>query len=402
MLSLARLPWMNLRGYPVRTGTLLVFSMLVTMTIFGGTMIVQGIERGLKTVESRLGADIMVTPEDAGADFNAQDFLVHTEPSYFYMEASTRERVAAVEGVEAASPQLFLASARASCCSGRYQVIAFDPSSDFTVQPWIADTVGSSQLGHMEAIVGANVTVYDTSNFQLFGNRLRVVGQFAPTGSTLDNAVYMNFDTAKTLIDSSLNRGLNKYTDLDSGNIISSVMVKVKPGHDIERVAADIEERVGGVSVTTSKNMVSGIAKTLNATSRTVAVLIAVVWIVGLWMITLIFVMMIIERRREFASLIMVGARRSLVSGIIVREAVTVNAIGSVAGIIVSGVLIASFAGLVRQTIGVGFLIPSIATMALLALASLVSMGVVALTSSAVSVRCVKAMDASLLLQEGE
>jgi len=67
-----------------------------------------------------------------------------------------------------------------------------------------------------------------------------------------------------------------------------------------------------------------------------------------------------------------------------------------------AGLVSRGFAGLVRQTIGVGFLIPSITTMALLALASLVSMGVVALTSSAVSVRCVKAMDASLLLQEGE
>ena len=33
MLSLSRLPWMNLRGYPVRTGTLVFFSMLMTMTI---------------------------------------------------------------------------------------------------------------------------------------------------------------------------------------------------------------------------------------------------------------------------------------------------------------------------------------------------------------------------------
>ena len=41
MLSLSRLPWMNLRGYPVRTGTLVFFSMLMTMTIFGGTLVVQ-------------------------------------------------------------------------------------------------------------------------------------------------------------------------------------------------------------------------------------------------------------------------------------------------------------------------------------------------------------------------
>lgn len=402
MLSLRRLPWMNLRGYPVRTGTLVLFSALMTMTIFGGTMLVQGIERGLATVQSRLGADIMVTPADAGNDFDAQSFLVHAEASYFYMPTSTSEAVAAVDGVQSSSPQLFLASARASCCSGRYQVIAFDPGSDFTVQPWIADSVGQAQLGHMDVIVGANVSVYDTDNFALFGQRLHVVGKFDPTGSTLDNAVYTNFDTAKILIDSSLRKGLNKYTSLDTDDIISSVMVKVAPGRDIDAVAADIERSVPGVSVTTSTRMVSGIAQSLEATSRTVVTLIALVWGVGLLMITLIFVMMIIERKREFASLIVAGAHRGLVSRIILAESLTVNAIGGVAGIVISGVLIASFSGLVRQTIGTGFLVPPISTMALLAVASLAAITVVALVASWISVRSIRVMDAGSLLKEGE
>ncbi len=402
MLSLRRLPWMNLRGYPVRTGTLVLFSALMTMTIFGGTMLVRGIEQGLATVQSRLGADIMVTPADADNDFDAQSFLVHAEASYFYMPASTSEAVAAVDGVQSSSPQLFLASARASCCSGRYQVIAFDPGSDFTVQPWIADSVGQAQLGHMDVIVGANVSVYDTDNFALFGQRLHVVGKFDPTGSTLDNAVYANFDTAKVLIDSSLRKGLNKYTSLDTDDIISSVMVKVAPGRDVNAVAADIERSVPGVSVTTSTRMVSGIAQSLDATSRTVVTLIALVWGVGLLMITLIFVMMIIERKREFASLIVAGAHRGLVSRIILAESLTVNAIGGVVGIVISGVLIASFSGLVRQTIGTGFLVPPITTMAFLALASLAAIAVVAVVASWISVRSIRAMDAGSLLKEGE
>ncbi len=269
MLSLSRLPWMNLRGYPVRTGTLVLFSMLMTMTIFGGTLVVQGIEHGLRTTQSRLGADIMVTPDEADTDFDAQTFLVNAEPSYFYMDASTREAVAAVDGVEAASSQLFLASARASCCSGRYQVIAYDPATDFTIQPWMNDAVGQTQLGENEVIVGANVLANDPDNFQLFDNTLRVVGQFDPTGSTLDNAVYMNFETAKKVIDSSLRKGLNKYSTLETDRIISSVMVKVAPGYDAEAVAAQIREQVPGVSVATSTKLVSGIAASLDATSRT-------------------------------------------------------------------------------------------------------------------------------------
>ena len=402
MLSLARLPWMNLRGYPVRSGILAFFSMLMAMVMFGGTMIVCGIDRGLGTVESRLGADIMVTPADASSDFDAQAFLVGAEPSYFYMDEGVAGEVAGVDGVGAASPQLFLATARASCCSGRYQVIAFDPATDFTIQPWISDTSGASSLGDMEVVVGANVGVSDPENFSLFGHRLRVVAQFDQTGSTLDNAVYANFDTARILIDSSLEKGLNKYTSLDTDHIISSVMVRVEPGRDVNAVASDIAARVPGVSVATSTTLVSGISRSLDNTSRTVTTLIALVWGVGLVMMTLMFVMMVVERKREFGTLLVVGAHRHLVSRVIALEAVILNAAGGALGILISGVLIVSFSGLVRQTIGIGFLVPSLAVIAALVALVLASMGLVALVSSWIALRCLNMTDASALLKEGE
>ncbi|WP_073983592.1 ABC transporter permease [Actinomyces bouchesdurhonensis] len=402
MLSLARLPWMNLRGYPVRSGILAFFSMLMAMVMFGGTMIVCGIDRGLGTVESRLGADIMVTPADASSDFDAQAFLVGAEPSYFYMDEGVAGEVAGVDGVGAASPQLFLATARASCCSGRYQVIAFDPATDFTIQPWISDTSGASSLGDMEVVVGANVGVSDPENFSLFGHRLRVVAQFDQTGSTLDNAVYANFDTARILIDSSLEKGLNKYTSLDTDHIISSVMVRVEPGRDVNAVASEIAARVPGVSVATSTTLVSGISRSLDNTSRTVTTLIALVWGVGLVMMTLMFVMMVVERKREFGTLLVVGAHRRLVSRVIALEAVILNAAGGALGILISGVLIVSFSGLVQQTIGIGFLVPSLGVIAALVALVLASMGLVALVSSWIALRCLNMADASALLKEGE
>ena len=402
MLSLARLPWMNLRGYPVRSGILAFFSMLMAMVMFGGTMIVCGIDRGLGTVESRLGADIMVTPADASSDFDAQAFLVGAEPSYFYMDEGVAGEVAGVDGVGAASPQLFLATARASCCSGRYQVIAFDPATDFTIQPWISDTSGASSLGDMEVVVGANVGVSDPENFSLFGHKLRVVAQFDQTGSTLDNAVYANFDTARILIDSSLEKGLNKYTSLDTDHIISSVMVRVEPGRDVNAVASDIAARVPGVSVATSTTLVSGISRSLDNTSRTVTTLIALVWGVGLVMMTLMFVMMVVERKREFGTLLVVGAHKRLVSRVIALEAVILNAAGGALGILISGVLIVSFSGLVQQTIGIGFLVPSLAVIAALVALVLASMGLVALVSSWIALRCLNMADASAILKEGE
>ena len=304
MLSLRGIAWMNLRGHPARTAALIVFTALMTLVVFGGALVVQGVRQSLETVRARLGADILVVPDDAGSEFDAQTALIQAEPGYFYMGADVLGRVAATPGVERASAQLFLASTRESCCSARLQIIAFDPATDFTVQPWIEDALGEGAIGEGDIVIGSNVTAGEGGTIRLFGNDLRVVGQFAPTGSTLDDAVYMNFDTFGAVVKSSVDKGLNKYGRAASGDVISSVSVEVGPGHDVDAVAADIESRVDGVTAVTSKTMVSGIADGLAAISRTVAVLIAIVWATGLTMTVLVFTLTIRERRGEFAALI--------------------------------------------------------------------------------------------------
>ena len=238
MLSLRGIAWMNLRGHPARTAALIVFTALMTLVVFGGALVVQGVRQSLETVRARLGADILVVPDDAGSEFDAQTALIQAEPGYFYMGADVLGRVAATPGVERASAQLFLASTRESCCSARLQIIAFDPATDFTVQPWIEDALGEGAIGEGDIVIGSNVTAGEGGTIRLFGNDLRVVGQFAPTGSTLDDAVYMNFDTFGAVVKSSVDKGLNKYGPAASGDVISSVSVEVGPGHDVDAVRA--------------------------------------------------------------------------------------------------------------------------------------------------------------------
>ena len=399
MLSLRGIAWMNLRGHPARTAALIVFTALMTLVVFGGALVVQGVRQSLETVRARLGADILVVPDDAGSEFDAQTALIQAEPGYFYMGADVLGRVAATPGVERASAQLFLASTRESCCSARLQIIAFDPATDFTVQPWIEDALGEGAIGEGDIVIGSNVTAGGSGTIRLFGNDLRVVGQFAPTGSTLDSAVYMNFDT---FVKSSVDKGLNKYGPAASGDVISSVSVEVRPGHDVDAVAADIESRVDGVTAVTSKTMVSGIADGLAAISRTVAVLIAIVWATGLTMTVLVFTLTIRERRGEFAALTAMGASRGVIARIVVGEAMTADLIGGAAGVAVSGVLLGSFRVLVGQVLGVGFVLPPAGTVAALAAASLACAGAAAALSSWIAVRSINRMDPSLVLREGE
>lgn len=402
MLSLKNLPFRNLKGYAGRTAALVLFAMLMAVAVFGGTMVIGGVRSGLQTVQNRLGADIMVIPEDAESEFDAQTVLLQMEPGYFYMDRSKVDEIARVEGIDKISPQLFMASAKAGCCSARLQMIAFDPATDFTVQPWIADSYKEGDMGLMDVFVGSNVTPNDDLIIRFYDNDCKVIGQFAPTGSTLDNCVYMTTDTVKVLIESSFVKGLNKYTDYDPDEVVSAVMIKVAPGADIETVAEEIRQRVSGVSVSTATNMVAGISESLSSISKTVSIFIIIFWLLGMLMTVLLFAMMINERRREFASLAAMGASRKILSGIVTKEAMAVNLIGGTIGIAVSAVILIMFRELIGQSLGVGFVLPSAGTVILLAAAALASVVIAGAVSSWIAVRKVTGMDVSLVLKEGE
>ena len=119
-------------------------------------------------------------------------------------------------------------------------------------------------------------------------------------------------------------------------------------------------------------------------------------------MTVLLFALMINERRREFASLSAMGASRKILSGIVTKEAMAVNVIGGIIGIVLSAVILFMFRGLIGQSLGVGFVLPSAGTVILLALAALVTVIFAGAVSSWIAIRKVAGMDASLVLKEGE
>lgn len=403
MLTLKNLPVKNLNSYPGRTIAMLIFAGLMSAAVFGGMLIIRGLRQGLESVQSRLGADILVTPEDADNDFDAQTFLIQAEPGYFYMDASKLDQIRAVEGVETASPQMFLASATSSCCSAKLQIIAFDPDTDFTIQPWIRETFhGAQKLGKMDVIVGANVTVYDDHILRLYNNDCRVIGQFAPTGYSLDNAVYTDFETIKVLITSSFDTKLNKYQPFNTEDVISSVLVRVKNGYDAGDVANKIKNSVSGLNTTATKSMVSKIADSLSSISTSVHVFTIVILFVGALMTILIFLMMINERTREFASLRAMGASRNILSYIVIGEAVFINLLGGLIGIIASAVVIIGFSGVIREKLGIGFTPPSPRHIIIPAFFGIVVALLAAVAACLAAVKRVNRLDVSLVLKEGE
>lgn len=85
-ISLARLPLENLRRRPFRTASLITVVAILSVAFFGGSMLAMNLNKGLTSMEERLGADLMVVPQATESKAEALltdlqvDDLAHSYP----------------------------------------------------------------------------------------------------------------------------------------------------------------------------------------------------------------------------------------------------------------------------------------------------------------------------------
>lgn len=391
----------NLAGRPGRTAAMALLAVLLSFSIFGGSLMILSLQRGLSGLEARLGADIMVVPYEATTKFNVNSMLTQGNPGYFYMNRDKLDKVLSRNGVERVSTQLYLASVSAAgCCSVSVQIVGFDPATDFTIQPWIQETY-HGQIGYGDIVVGSDITIPLEGTLTFFGVECRVVAQLAKTGSSLDSAVYADMDTIRTLIEASQQRGLNQYNDIDPDSVISSILVQVADGYDVEDVKNDLNLHVRQTVAVRASNMISTVASNLNGIARLIGGFIAAIWALCLVIMMIVFTMLVNERRKEFAVLRVVGASRRKLAGLVMGESLLVNLLGGVVGILLAALILFPFSGAIQHSLGLPFVVPAGGRILALALISLLACAVAGALVSAVSAVRISRIDTSLILREG-
>lgn len=72
------------------------------------------------------------------------------------------EKVKNTEGIEEVTPQLYVATLSASCCSYPVQIIGIDYETDFLIKPWLQKTL-NRDLKDDEAIIGNHIVGDDNA-----------------------------------------------------------------------------------------------------------------------------------------------------------------------------------------------------------------------------------------------
>lgn len=358
----------NVRRRPGRSACLIAAVLLLSFFLCAGSALFMGLSSGAESMANRLGADVMVVPE--GYDPHVDSVLLSGEPSSFYLPGDVLELLGGVEGIARMSPQVFLATLRASCCSYPLQLIGVDFDTDFIIKPWLDGELRRA-LTDGEAVVGCRVVGETGETLKFFGKELRIAGRLHQTGMGFDAAVFVTRPTIVALAREAERIFKHPLTSDDS--LISAVMIKLESGHDSVATAQEINRRFNGRGIYAlfSKKFVNSIGANLAAVSWVLKGVGALVWLLAACVIALLFAVTLAERRREMGVLRALGASRGKLVCLVLGEALLESLWGASLGVLLAIAALATLASGLASALRMPFLLPSPLVLSLLATGSL-------------------------------
>jgi len=346
----------NLKRKLTRTWLLFSIVTVVSCTLFTATLFLKSINNALKIGTYRLGADVLVVPENA--ENKAKSALLSGEPTHFLMNRKILDRVRSIDGVKAATPQLFVKPTSFTCCFNvDVFLVAFDPETDFTVKPWLEKNL-NRKLAINEIITGRSVPVIAGDKIPFFGTTFTVAGTMEATGMDFfDRAVFMSLDAAYQMAEASKTKALQP---IEVGrDQISTVLVQVNDDISPDRVAIRLEHDITGVKALVSDTIISTVRKQLSGLIKAILFISVILWFIVLLIMAFAFYMIVNERRREIGLLRAMGANKGHISLIIMNEATLLAAVGGMTGTAIGYAILIAFKDLMLHFLRLPYLFPS-------------------------------------------
>jgi len=353
----------NLKRKITRTWLLFAIVAVVSGTLFTATLFLKSINNALKLGTYRLGADILVVP--ASAETRAKAALLSGEPTDFLMDRSVLDQVRKIEGVKAATPQLFLKPSSFTCCFNvDIFLVAFEPETDFTVKSWLEKHL-NRPLTPNEIITGREIPVVTGDEISFFGSIFSVVGTMEPTGMDFfDRTGFMSLEGAYRMAEASKLKALQPL-DIRRDQV-SIVLAQVTEDFTPDRVAIRIEHDLPDVKALTSDTVISTVRKQLSGLIHAIIIISVILWFIVLLIMAFAFYMIVSERRREIGLLRAMGANQGHIAAIIMTEASLLSTAGGTVGVLLGCGLLMSVKDLFLHYLKLPYLFPSSADLIIL------------------------------------
>jgi putative ABC transport system permease protein len=332
------LAFQNLMRRPVRTAMLLLAVALGTGAIFASYTVARGIEASMQQSFSRMGADLVVVPQDAM--LNITSALLTVQPTEASMPASILDQIAKVDGVAQIAPQTIY---RVPTMSGmpecKANLIAYDPARDFTVTPWLSDHL-DRPLATGDVYCGGRRSESLGDEIEPCNSPATVYGKLARSGvGPLDESLFATYDTVEKIAQPK--NGMKPVVNFDRSKV-SAVLVRLAFGATPEQVRFEIA-KMPGVKVITAARIVTSARQTTTALLGGMLGFTVMMLMGSLVLVSLLFGAIITERKRELGLLRAIGTRRADIVRMLISEASFATGLGGVFGILIGGALLLLF-----------------------------------------------------------
>ena len=360
-MSVLRLVLRSIGGRQFRSAIIVICIVVISGFLLTITLLAKGQQHSLNVGLERLGTDVIVVPGEKwhGAE---TAFLTGKPVSDTWMPKENLEKVVGLEGVERVSPQIYLESLTGAACCSSWElfIIAVDPETDFTIQPWLAEKL-DRPLGLRDAIGGQFIIVGEESSLIVYGTELNLIGRLDRTGTGLDSTLFVTFETARFMANESIAKAVEPLIMPDG--MISVIQVKVQPGYPIEDVVHSITQELSDVYALTSLELTRTVQSQTSGLFRALMGTMLIIWVLASLLIALIFVMLVTERRREIGMLRAVGASRNFIFRMFLTEGVILALGGGIVGVIVATMFVYFFRDFLALTAKAPLLMPPLASL---------------------------------------
>lgn len=316
------------KGQSTMTALITAISIFTFVVILG---VFETFQQGLALTDARLGADVMVLPNDGGAPI-AYHTIFTGEPQNVYMEERVMESLAQIDGIAAMTPQFFTQTLDQSCCSvgAELRLVGYDSKTDFILAPWFEEQ-NLQGLTESQLIAGSGAPSFLGGTIMILGHPFQVAGTLYETGSGMDQTLFADIDLARQLAAQS--EQLEQYWQgRDPSTLISSVMIKAEEGVSPEDLVQAIRDSGLDVTATATDTVIQSTRTQVFSIGKIVWLLWGVILLLSVLALWGRFYALARDRRREIGLLRALGCTPGRVFSLILSEALLLAAIGGVIG----------------------------------------------------------------------
>jgi putative ABC transport system permease protein len=333
---------------------------VLSFSLAAGSILAISMGNGADNVEKRLGADIMLVP--GGSGYDAEAVLIKGEPTAFYMDESITDGLNSIRGISKITTQFYLTTVSdAECCDFPVQIIAFDPDTDFTITPWIEESLKGG-IGDGELVVGYSIDVTEGGKVKIFGENYPVAAKLSKSGTGLDTSMYMTKETMKDIAEDANRRGylLTALEGIDTQ--ISAVLIKIESGYDPASVAEKIGFSGINVDIIQSKTVAVSLTQQMGSLVGYIKVFEVMLWLLSAVVLGVLFSVSINERKKEFATFRMMGATRMRLLSLVLSESSLISIAGALTGALLALLFTLPFSDSIGSALGLPYLAPSLSS----------------------------------------